>query len=334
MSVATATAQRGFLRGPSRWLGQNRAFSGAVAFFVTMMLWFTALEPSHFTDVDSYTAVFVSLPIYIILAVTLVFVVVGGEIDLSFPAIIGLSAYVFAYSAQYSVPTILAIGLAVLVGAAAGLANGLLVTKLGLSSLVATLGMNFLLRGLVQVLSDGTGIDTTFLIGDPVRDLAVGQVGEIPAQMLWGLGFAAIAIALFSYHRFGAHLRATGDSPQTAQEMGVNIARVRSLSFVYVGVAAAFAGVLTVMINNNFYPTAGDGYLLSALAAVFVGGTPTWGGVGTVGGALVGAFTVGFIESGIIAVGLTGFWTQFAYGAVVILSLVGHRLVQGAHRRR
>jgi simple sugar transport system permease protein len=67
---------------------------------------------------------------------------------------------------------------------------------------------------------------------------------------------------------------------------------------------------------------------------VFVGGTPTWGGVGTVGGALVGAFTVGFIESGIIAVGLTGFWTQFAYGAVVILSLVGHRVVQGAHRRR
>jgi simple sugar transport system permease protein len=92
--------------------------------------------------------------------------------------------------------------------------------------------------------------------------------------------------------------------------------------------SAAFAGVLSVLINNTFWPTTGDGYLLPTLAAVFVGGTPTWGGVGTVTGAVIGCFTVGFINTGIIAAGLTGFYTQFFYGLVIILSLLGHRFNQ------
>jgi ribose/xylose/arabinose/galactoside ABC-type transport system permease subunit len=314
-------------------VGRNRPFAGALGFFVVMMLAFSAISPSHYADADSYTSVFVSLPIYIMLAVTLVFVIVSGEIDLSFPAIIGLSAYVFAYSVQYSVPTIVAVGLALLVGMLCGALNGVLVTVIGLSSLVATLGMNFLLRGLVQVLSDGTGIETTFLADDPVAKVLVGEIAGFPVQMLWGLAFAAFAALLFARHRFGAHVRVAGDNPRAAREMGVSVARVKSLAFVYVGAAAALAGVFGVLINSNFYPNIGDSVLLLALAAVFVGGTPTWGGVGTVAGAVVGAFTVGFIESGIIAVGLTGFWTQFAFGTVVILSLIGHRLAQGAHAR-
>jgi simple sugar transport system permease protein len=319
--------------GIRRAAGRNRPLVGAVGFFLGMTLLFTALNPSHYTDIDTYSAVFVSLPLYIMLAVALVFVIVSGEIDLSFPAIIGLSGYVFAYAVQYSVPTPLAIGLAVLVGIGCGALNGILVTVIGLSSLVATLGMNFLLRGVVQVLSDGAGIETTFLADDHVADALVGDIGFLPVQMLWGLGFAALAMLLFSRHRFGAHVRAAGDNPRAARELGIGVARVKTLSFIFVGIAASLTGVLGVLINSNFYPSLGDSFLLLALAAVFIGGTPTWGGIGTVAGAVVGAFTVGFIDSGIIAVGLTGFWTQVAFGAVVILSLVGHRLAQGAHTR-
>ncbi|MFN3706357.1 MAG: hypothetical protein ACK4WM_10250 [Thermoflexales bacterium] len=80
------------------------------------------------------------------------------------------------------------------------------------------------------------------------------------------------------------------------------------------------------------HPPAGDGYLLRTLAAVFIGGTPTWGGVGTTIGAMFGATSVGFIETGLIGAGLTAFWTQFAYGLVIILSLIGHRFNQGRYR--
>ena len=77
----------------------------------------------------------------------------------------------------------------------------------------------------------------------------------------------------------------------------------------------------------------GDGYLWTVLAAIFVGGTPRIGGIGTVAGGIVGAFTVGFIESGIVAAGLTGYWTQFIYGIVIVLSLVTHRLYNPRHKK-
>jgi simple sugar transport system permease protein len=108
--------------------------------------------------------------------------------------------------------------------------------------------------------------------------------------------------------------------------MGINVRWVKIAAFAFVGLASGFAGVLAILINANFWPTVGEGYLLSVLAATFVGGTPTWGGIGTVAGGVVGAATVGFIETGIIAAGLTGFYTQFFYGLVIVVSLITHRL--------
>ena len=87
----------------------------------------------------------------------------------------------------------------------------------------------------------------------------------------------------------------------------------------------ALAGIFSVLINYVWWPTTGDGYLLTTLAAVFVGGTPGWGGVGTVVGAGIGVFIISFIETGIVAAGLTGFFTQFFNGLVIVLSMIGHK---------
>jgi simple sugar transport system permease protein len=151
--------------------------------------------------------------------------------------------------------------------------------------------------------------------------------------MLWGTGFVVVAVLLFTRHKFGAQVCCVGDNLEAAREMGINVRAVKIMTFVYVGLASGFAGVLLILINNTFWPTVGDGYLLSVLAAVFVGGTPTWGGVGTVAGAAIGACTVGFIETGIIASGLTGFYTQFFYGVVIVVSLLSHRLNRPRQRR-
>lgn len=97
-----------------------------------------------------------------------------------------------------------------------------------------------------------------------------------------------------------------------------------------------FAVIATLVFNYHKFGShiccIGDGYLLPVLAAVFVGGTPTWGGVGTVPGAAIGAFIVGFIETGVIAAGLTGYYTRFFYGLIIILSLIGHKLNQPRYR--
>jgi ribose/xylose/arabinose/galactoside ABC-type transport system permease subunit len=311
---------------------RNRRPLSALVFFIILLTLFTIANPTLFLGSQIYNAVFVSLPISIILVVPLVFIVTSGEIDLSFPSVVGLCAWAFAAGIRDGWNPFLSVGAAVAVGLAAGLLNGFLVTGLKLSSLVATLGMNFLLRGLIHIGNQGYGISVAELIDTPFYNLFVGEVGGFPVQMIWGILFAVIGWALFSRHRFGAQNAAVGDNQDSSREMGINVERIKTMTYLYMGIACALAAVLSTLINSTFYPTTGEGYLLPTLAAVFVGGTPTWGGVGTVMGGVIGAFIVGFIETGIIASGLTGFYTQFFYGLIIILSLISHRFNQGRYR--
>jgi simple sugar transport system permease protein len=314
-------------------LRQHRELVSALIFFVVMMVVFTIASPSVWLNSQSYNAVFVSLPIYIILTVSLVFVVVSGEIDLSFPSVVAVSALVFTEFYLGGVSPFICVILAILTGGLAGLINGVLVCYVGLSSLVVTLGMNFFWAGFVQVMTNGYGAALVSLQNTSFHNLFVGQVGVMPVQMFWAALFAVIGMLLFTHHKYGAHVRFVGDNPEAAREMGINVRLVKVVSFIYVGLASGFASVLAILINNNFYPTTGSGYLLSVLAAIFVGGTPVIGGVGTVAGAVVGAFTVGFIESGIVAAGLTGFWTQLVYGIVIVFSLITHRINSPQHKK-
>ncbi len=313
-------------------LGEHVRLLNAIGFLLVMLAVFAAQRPDIFLSWRIYYSVFSVLPISIILVVPLVFIVVAGEIDLSFPSIFGLAALAFTEVIVAGFSPWLGGLAAVTVGAGTGWVNGFLVTRVGLSSLVATLGMNFAVRGIVLIIAQGNSISLAALRGSAFRNLLVGAPGELPTQMLWGLGFGLLGWLLFAHHRFGAHIRAVGDNALAAREMGIDVRAVRTAGFVYMGAASGVAASLSTTINLNFFPTAGDGYLLPVLAALFVGGTPTWGGVGTVLGAVFGATTVGFIESGIIAVGLSGFYTQFVYGLVVIASLIGHRLARGPRR--
>ena len=338
MSVSEKAPQSVVLPSPrplsplTKFIRSNRRPISALLFFVVLIACFTAANPRLFTNPQIYNAVFVSLPISIILVVPLVFIVTAGEIDLSFPSVVGICAWAFAAGTRANWNPLLCIAAALLVGAISGLVNGLLVTRVRLSSLVATLGMNFLLRGLIHIGNQGYGISVTQLRDTSFSNFFIGDINGFPVQMIWGTLLAAIGWLLFSRHRFGAQIAIIGDNQDSAKEMGINVERMKTMAYVYMGLAAAVAGVFSTLINSTFYPTTGDGYLLSVLAAVFVGGTPTWGGVGTVVGGVIGAFIVGFIETGIIASGLTGYYTQFFYGLIIILSLISHRFNQGRYR--
>jgi ribose/xylose/arabinose/galactoside ABC-type transport system permease subunit len=310
------------------WVRRHREFASALVFLVIMFGAFAIASPGVFLKPQIYGAIFVSVPISMILAVSLVFVIVAGEIDLSFPSLVGIAAMVFASVVTAGGNPWLALVLALASSVLGGLVNGVLVAYMGLASLVATLGMNFLLRGLIQIIRQGNGAPLTFLANSDIHALMVGRIGNLPVQLIWGLAFAAIGVVLFTRHRFGAQVSCVGDNIEAAREMGINVRRVKVMTFAYVGLASGLAGVLSILINNNFFPTVGDGYLLGVLAAVFVGGTPTWGGVGTVAGSVVGALTVGSIETGIVAAGLTGYFTQFFDGIVIVLSLVTHRITR------
>jgi ribose/xylose/arabinose/galactoside ABC-type transport system permease subunit len=304
---------------------QNRRAISALLIFVTLMVIFTAANPKVFLSNRTYSAVFLSLPVTLFVAVPLVFVVAAGEIDLSFPAVVGVSSWAFALALRAGWDPFLAMIPAIIVGLVTGLAVGLLVAYADLSSLIATLGMNFLLRGLINIGSQGLGIQFPEIKNTILYQIFASKIEKFPVQMIWGLLFVAVGWLIFNLHKSGAHVRFVGDNPDSAQEMGINVKRVRVCTYIFVGFGAALAGVLSVLINRNWWPTTGDGLMLPTLAAVFVGGTPTWGGVATVVGSSIGVFVIAFIETGIIAAGLTGYYTRFFNGLVIILSMIGHR---------
>jgi simple sugar transport system permease protein len=310
----------------------NRAPVATLGVFVVMMALFFIGNPAVFSDWRIYAAVLTTLPVALFLVVPLVFVVTVGEIDLSFPAVMGFSGWVFALAVQGGYDPFLGIALAIACGMTLGAAIGSVVVYGGLSSLVATLGLSYLIRGVILIATSGKSIALVGLKDSVAYQLLAGSVAGVPVQMLWAVLFVAGATILYNRHKFGAWVHCVGDNPDSAEQMGIDTKRVRVLTFVFVGFGAALAGVFAATINVTWWPTSGEAYLLPSLAAVFVGGTPTWGGIGTVIGGAIGAGIVSFIQVGIVSVGLDGFYVQFFHGLIIILALIGHRWNQIRYR--
>jgi simple sugar transport system permease protein len=315
-----------------KFLFANRAALGSLAVFVVMLLIFFAAKPAVFSNWGLYTAVLTVLPVALFMTAPLVFVVTSGEIDLSFPAVMGFASLAFAVVVQAGFDPFLGIAAALVTGAVLGFGVGALVVYGGLSSLVATLGMNFMLRGVILILTNSKSIAMPELGSSAAFQLTSSQLWGIPVQILWAVAFVVFCALLYNRHRFGAQVHVVGDNPDSANEMGINVSLTRVKVFGFMGVGAALAGVFSTMINFTWWPTSGDGYLLPVIASVFVGGTPPWGGIGTVIGGAIGALTVSFIQTGVVGAGLSGFYVQFFYGLIIILSLLGHRWNQVRYR--
>jgi ribose/xylose/arabinose/galactoside ABC-type transport system permease subunit len=319
-------------RGLRKVILANRASIGTFIVFVVMMALFFVGNPRVFSDWRIYYSVLTTLPVAIFLVVPLVFIVTVGEIDLSFPAVMGFAAWIFALCVQAGVDPFLSFAAGVVVGVTLGWAIGAVVVYGGLSSLIATLGLSYLVRGAILIVTGGKSIALVGLRDTVAYQVLSSSIAGFPAQMFWAILFVAGSVVLYNRHKFGARVHSVGDNPDSAEQMGIDTQRIRVYTFVFMGFGAALAGMFSTMINFTWWPTAGEAYLLPTLAAVFVGGTPTWGGIGTVLGGAIGALIVSFIQVGIVSAGLDGFYVQFFNGLIIILALIGHRWNQIRYR--
>jgi simple sugar transport system permease protein len=223
---------------------------------------------------------------------------------------------------------------ALVAGAVVGWLNGLLVARVGIPSIIATLATQFLWGGLTTVFSQGL----SYSLGESEElllwKILVGRLGPLPVQCLWALGVAGVLWFVLNRHRFGEHLLFIGDNARVAEVVGVNVAREKIRVFVLMGVLAAFASVLLTLENKNFFNTQGGGYLLEVMAAVFIGGTSVFGGQGSVAGTVAGSFIIGMVEAGLVATGLQGFWVRAVVGAVFLAAVVGHLFIEEPERAR
>jgi simple sugar transport system permease protein len=315
-----------------RFARANSAQLGILGVFVSLWLIFIVSAPRTFLSAQIYYAFMSSIPFFAIMAIPLTIVVIAGEMDLSFPSIMamGMVSFHFTYNSTVflhnaSLQVFLAILAALLTGAFVGWVNGAIIVKFGIPSLVVTIGTQFFWRGAVLVLTQGANFTLDFIKQTIFYPLLVGKIGGyFPMQMVWLIVITILGWLLLNRHIFGAHIYLIGDNVNSAELMGINTGRRRIEAFMLVGVVSAFAGVVASFYVAYFWPSLGDGYMLSTLASVFLGGTSVFGGTGTILGTFLGAFIIGAIEAATVAVGLTGFWTQLIYGLIIVLSVIMH----------
>ncbi len=317
--------------GISRWARRNSLQIGTVGVALLIWLLFLIGAPSTFMSYNIYNALLVTTPYFGMVAIPLTLVIITGEIDLSFGSIMawGMTGFDVVYLATRNYW--LGFVACLLFGLVAGLINGVIVVKIGVPSLVATIGTQFFWAGAVLVVTNAQGIGLTFLQGSLLHSGLVGRIaGQLPMQFIWMILIAIGVWFLLNRTRFGAHVYLSGDNVESARLMGVDVDRIKITCFALVGLAAAFAGFVSSADLFFFWPTMGQGNFLNTLAAVFLGGTSVFGGTGTIFGTFVASFIINAINPGIVAVGLTQYYTQVIYGFIIVISVA----LQAVLRRR
>ena len=311
--------------------------------FALLLVLFMYTAPTVFLQPFIYTTFLSTLPPLVLLALGLTFVIGAGEIDLCFPAIIAFSGFVFAVLfKEYDLGWISVVaGLAS--GILVGFVNGVLIAKLGIPSFMATLATQFFWAGIATVLSGGKSYALReaeqssvwqWIVGRPFADSQTAWLTQLPLQALWTTIIVLFLWLILTRHRFGEHVLFIGDSNEVSRVAGIDVDREKIKLFTLMGFLAACAAIMLTLENKNYFGNQGQGYLLTAIASVLIGGTSIFGGRATVIGTVFGCFIIGMIEAGLVASGLTGAWVRTVQGLIFLISIIFYLYADEPQRRR
>lgn len=294
-----------------------RRFSVTIILFCICLAF--ALGSSDFFTTSNLLNVALQTSIIAIVAIGMTFTILTAGIDLSVGSVMALSGAIAAgLNVRQELDPFVAIGIALLIGMLIGAINGLMIVKGGIPPFVATLAMLAIARGLTLVYTQGrpiAGLDERFIY------LGTGQIMGIPVPVFIMVVVAIIAHIVTRYTPFGLHVYATGGNEEPTRLAGVSPDRIKLAVYIISGFTAALGGVLLAARLWSAQPNAAVGWELDAIAAPVIGGTSLFGGVGTIGGTVVGAFIIGVLSNGLNLMGVPSYYQQVIKGVVFILAV-------------
>ncbi|TXL62213.1 ABC transporter permease [Aeromicrobium terrae] len=306
---------------------------------VLIAIWvvFAILEGDRFATVGNMRLVAQNAAILAILGVGMTFVIITAGIDLSigsvmvFSGVIGAKVMVAQGGDGWGTAW-LGIAASVAAGLAWGLVNGVLVAKAKIPPLIVTLGTLGMALGLAQIITKGVDIREVPLVMQ--SKIGYGNAfGDVPMLAGIALVFLVVGGVVLHLTRFGRHTYAIGSNEEAARRVGLKVDR--HLIAVY-AISGGLAGVAGILSLAQFATTAIAGQSqtnLNVIAAVVIGGTSLFGGVGTIFGTVVGLFIPAVLQNGFIIVGIQPFWQQVAVGAVLIVAVYVDQLRRAAAQR-
>jgi simple sugar transport system permease protein len=308
------------------------AVVGAILVFVFFAI--TAGDRGFLTS-EGANAYLEQAALLAIIAVPVGLLMIAGEFDLSIGSMIGGAGVMIAIPvAEYGVPLWQALLMAFGAALAIGALNGWLVVRTGLPSFIITLGGLFVIRGatigFTRLITDRTqvggvneGIEDSFL-----RQLFAGEVLGLPASIYWGLGITLLATWVLLASRFGNWIFGAGGDAAAARNVGVPVARVKIVLFIWTACAAALVAAITVLQTGSADVLRGQLQEFNAITAAVIGGTLLTGGFGSAAGPAVGALILAMVSQGIFFTGVNTDWFQVFVGAMLLGAVFTNRYIR------
>lgn len=317
---------------------QSRRLSNLTIFglFVLIFVSFAALAPSGtFLSVGNLEGIGLAASQVLILGAGVTLLLIAGGLDLSVGAIIVFTAVVAAKIMAGGTsglegddrlgwalwgPVVFGAVAGIVVGAAWGFVNGLVIVKTRIPPFIATLASSTVILGFAQVWTGGLNVS-----GAPFELQTNFGLGRLFGIIPWPIVIAVIVVAVFwivlAQTRFGLRLFAIGANPESARRAGINVGRYSIAVYAIVGALAGLAAVIDV---SRFTTATVGGYstvALNIITAVVIGGTSLWGGRGNMGGTVIGSLIPATLTSGFVILGLQPFWQNVSVGLVLLLAV-------------
>lgn len=287
-----------------------------IAAILILMIVFMCIASPTFRTTGNVLSILQQISLNGVLALGMVFVITAGGIDLSIGPMLALTSVIVGQVLAATNSILLAVILSVLVCAAFGVVNGVLIARFNMFPFVVTLATQLVIRGTAYIISDGK---TMTLTNASFRNIGMGKMADvIPYSILILLAVAVVAYVMLHWTKFGRYVYAVGGNMDAAIASGVNVFRTRVLTFVWMGVCAAIAGIIMTSRINASQPNIGTGYETDAIAACVIGGTSFAGGVSTIPGTFIGIIIIGVIYNGMNLLRISSYMQTITKGILII----------------
>jgi ribose transport system permease protein len=257
--------------------------------------------------------------ILVIVSLGLTFVIIAGQIDLSVGSIVGLSGIICTMMiANFNMPVWFSIFLAVICGGMMGAMNGLLVTKIRIPALIATLGTLTMFRGLTFIISNGKPI---YALPESFLLLGRGYFERIPVPVIIMFFFVVIFYIIQKSTNFSVYMYAIGGNRIATRLSGINDNKYINIIFIVSGLLTGFGGAMLASRLGSGLPTAGNGFELTVVTAVLIGGTSINGGIGSILGTVFGCLIIGFLQNGLVLLNIHSYYQMVINGLILLIAV-------------
>ena len=289
------------------------------------------VNTNKFASVENFLNVLRQISMTGIVSVGSAFVMISGGIDLSVGSIVAMSLISTSFMLIAGVPPVIACILAILLAIAIGAINGLLVAHFKIPPLIATLGMQTVVRGIVYIMTNATPV---FGFPDSFRVLGQGYAFVyIPIPVLILAAVIIVAWIYINKTTLGRYTYAVGGNEEVARLSGIGVKKVKYITYMICSFCCGLAGVILLSRLNSGQPRAGLGYEMDAITAVVLGGVSVSGGKGRLSGVLIGVMIMGILSNGMIMMGINEYW-QLLLRGLVLLVAVGFDIMAGTRKAK